>query len=60
MFTVKFPCYFAGKSNGKGYYIYEKGGKPKPDPSVQLVIDEYRRRAKTMPGGKVSLLPLPV
>uniref|UniRef100_A0A0E0JYD1 Uncharacterized protein n=1 Tax=Oryza punctata TaxID=4537 RepID=A0A0E0JYD1_ORYPU len=41
-----------GKSNGKGYYIYEKGGKPKPDPSVQVVIDEYRRCAKTMPGGK--------
>ncbi|KAG8070505.1 hypothetical protein GUJ93_ZPchr0006g41151 [Zizania palustris] len=41
-----------GKSNGKGYYIYEKGGRPKPDPSVQLVIDEYRRHAKMMPGGK--------
>ncbi|KAL5207733.1 hypothetical protein ABZP36_032168 [Zizania latifolia] len=41
-----------GKSNGKGYYIYEKGEKPKPDPSVQHVIDEYRRRAKTIPGGK--------
>ncbi|BAS78080.1 Os02g0274100, partial [Oryza sativa Japonica Group] len=41
-----------GKSNGKGYYLYEKGGKPKPDPSVQVVIDEYRRCAKTMPGGK--------
>ncbi|RLN07552.1 peroxisomal fatty acid beta-oxidation multifunctional protein [Panicum miliaceum] len=41
-----------GKMNGKGYYIYEKGGKPKPDPSVQRVIEEYRKRAKTMPGGK--------
>ncbi|KAK3156583.1 hypothetical protein QOZ80_2AG0109140 [Eleusine coracana subsp. coracana] len=41
-----------GKSNGKGYYIYEKGGKPKPDPSVQNVIEEYRKRAKAMPGGK--------
>ncbi|GJM90849.1 hypothetical protein PR202_ga07169 [Eleusine coracana subsp. coracana] len=40
------------KSNGKGYYIYEKGGKPKPDPSVQNVIEEYRKRAKAMPGGK--------
>lgn len=41
-----------GKINGKGYYLYEKGGKPKPDPSVQHVIDEYRKRAKTMPDGK--------
>ncbi|KAM3346799.1 hypothetical protein ACQJBY_021026 [Aegilops geniculata] len=41
-----------GKSNGKGYYLYEKGAKPKPDPNVQHVIDEYRRQAKTMPGGK--------
>jgi hypothetical protein len=56
---VKFSCYcFTGKVNGKGYYIYEKGGKPKPDPSVQRVIEEYRKHAKTMPGGKV-LLSLP-
>jgi hypothetical protein len=41
--------------NGKGYYIYEKGGKPKPDPSVQHVIEEYRKQAKAMPGGKVFL-----
>jgi enoyl-CoA hydratase/3-hydroxyacyl-CoA dehydrogenase len=41
-----------GKSNGKGYYIFEKGGKPKPDPSVQPVIDEFRKRAKKMSGGK--------
>ncbi|XP_006647155.1 peroxisomal fatty acid beta-oxidation multifunctional protein [Oryza brachyantha] len=41
-----------GKSNGKGYYIYEKGGKPKPDPSVQVVIEEYRRHVKTIPGGQ--------
>ncbi|XP_022679442.1 peroxisomal fatty acid beta-oxidation multifunctional protein isoform X2 [Setaria italica] len=45
-----------GKSNGKGYYIYEKGRKPKPDPSVQHVIEEYRNRAKTMPGGKPVIL----
>ncbi|WVZ76933.1 hypothetical protein U9M48_024848 [Paspalum notatum var. saurae] len=45
-----------GKSNGKGYYIYEKGEKPKPDPSVQHVIEEYRKRAKTMPGGKPVIL----
>lgn len=47
--------YFTGKSNGKGYYIYMKGEKPKPDPSVQHVIEEYRKRAKIMPGGKVLL-----
>jgi len=41
--------------NGKGYYIYEKGGKPKPDPNVQRVIEEYRKGAKTMPGRKVLL-----
>ncbi|VAI43957.1 unnamed protein product [Triticum turgidum subsp. durum] len=41
-----------GKINGKGYYLYEKGAKPKPDPSVQHVIDEYRRQTKKMPGGK--------
>nr|CAB3446380.1 unnamed protein product [Digitaria exilis] len=45
-----------GKSNGKGYYIYEKGRKPKPDPSVQHVIEEYRKRARTTPGGKVFIL----
>ncbi|KAM0832750.1 hypothetical protein ACQ4PT_064698 [Festuca glaucescens] len=45
-------AYHIRKINGKGYYIYEKGAKPKPDPTIQPVIDEYRRRAKTMPGGK--------
>jgi enoyl-CoA hydratase/3-hydroxyacyl-CoA dehydrogenase len=32
-----------------------KGEKPKPDPSVQHVIEEYRKRVKIMPGGKVLL-----
>ncbi|ONK80432.1 uncharacterized protein A4U43_C01F17660 [Asparagus officinalis] len=41
-----------GKANGKGYYLYEKGSKPKPDPSVQTVIQESRRRANVMPNGK--------
>ncbi|KAJ0989249.1 hypothetical protein J5N97_007605 [Dioscorea zingiberensis] len=41
-----------GKSNGKGYYIHEKGSKPKPDPSVLTIIDESRRRANIMPNGK--------
>ncbi|XP_071737250.1 peroxisomal fatty acid beta-oxidation multifunctional protein AIM1-like isoform X2 [Rutidosis leptorrhynchoides] len=41
-----------GKSNGKGYYIYEKGSKPKPDPSVGPIIEESRRLANRMPQGK--------
>lgn len=41
-----------GKNNGKGYYIYEKGSKPKPDPSVLPIIEESRRLKNIMPGGK--------
>ncbi|KAA8534958.1 hypothetical protein F0562_029961 [Nyssa sinensis] len=41
-----------GKNNGKGYYIYEKGSKPKPDPSVLPIIEESRRLTNIMPGGK--------
>ncbi|KAL5838345.1 hypothetical protein ACOSQ3_015514 [Xanthoceras sorbifolium] len=41
-----------GKNNGKGYYIYEKGSKPKPDPSVLPIIEESRRLSNIMPGGK--------
>ncbi|KAL3532465.1 hypothetical protein ACH5RR_005986 [Cinchona calisaya] len=41
-----------GKNNGKGYYIYEKGSKPKPDPSVLPIIEESRKLANVMPGGK--------
>ncbi|CAH9117955.1 unnamed protein product [Cuscuta epithymum] len=41
-----------GKSNGKGYYIYQKGMKPKPDPSVLPVIEESRKLINIMPGGK--------
>ncbi|KAK9142635.1 hypothetical protein Syun_012035 [Stephania yunnanensis] len=45
-----------GKNNGKGYYIYEKGSKPKPDPSVLPIIKESVRLANIAPGGKpVSL-----
>lgn len=43
-----------GKNNGKGYYIYEKGSKPKPDFSVLPIIEESRRLSKIMPGGKVK------
>ncbi|XP_065849474.1 peroxisomal fatty acid beta-oxidation multifunctional protein AIM1 isoform X2 [Euphorbia lathyris] len=41
-----------GKNNGKGYYIYEKGSKPKPDPSVMPIIEESRRLTNLMPDGK--------
>ncbi|XP_073052314.1 peroxisomal fatty acid beta-oxidation multifunctional protein AIM1-like isoform X2 [Primulina eburnea] len=41
-----------GKNNGKGYYIYGKGSKPKPDPSVLPIIEESRRLTNIMPGGK--------
>lgn len=41
-----------GKQNGKGYYIYEKGSKPRPDPSVLPIVEESRRLANIMPGGK--------
>ncbi|XP_060209805.1 peroxisomal fatty acid beta-oxidation multifunctional protein AIM1-like isoform X2 [Lycium barbarum] len=41
-----------GKNNGKGYYIYKKGDKPKPDPSVLPIVEESRRLTNIMPGGK--------
>ncbi|ESQ54343.1 hypothetical protein EUTSA_v10024533mg [Eutrema salsugineum] len=41
-----------GKINGRGYYIYEKGSKPKPDPSVISVVEESRKLTNIMPGGK--------
>ncbi|XP_059286145.1 peroxisomal fatty acid beta-oxidation multifunctional protein AIM1-like [Lycium ferocissimum] len=41
-----------GKNNGKGYYIYEKGRKPRPDFSVLPIIEESRRLTNIMPGGK--------
>ncbi|MCD7467164.1 Altered inheritance of mitochondria protein 1 [Datura stramonium] len=41
-----------GKNNGKGYYIYKKGEKAKPDPSVLPLIEESRRLTNIMPGGK--------
>ncbi|XP_010915852.1 peroxisomal fatty acid beta-oxidation multifunctional protein [Elaeis guineensis] len=45
-----------GKSNGKGFYIHEKGSKPKPDPSIQSIVEESRRRTNIMPGGKPIIL----
>ncbi|KAK1365379.1 peroxisomal fatty acid beta-oxidation multifunctional protein AIM1 [Heracleum sosnowskyi] len=45
-----------GKSNGKGYYIYQKGIKPKPDFSVLPIIEEARRKTNIMPEGKPILL----
>ncbi|TYK10724.1 peroxisomal fatty acid beta-oxidation multifunctional protein AIM1 isoform X1 [Cucumis melo var. makuwa] len=41
-----------GKNNGRGYYIYEKGSRPKPDPSILPIIEESRRIANLMPSGK--------
>ncbi|XP_027357964.1 peroxisomal fatty acid beta-oxidation multifunctional protein AIM1 [Abrus precatorius] len=41
-----------GKNNGKGYYIYEKGSRPKPDLSVLPIVEESRRLCNIMPGGK--------
>lgn len=41
-----------GKNNGKGYYIYEKGSKPKPDLSVLPMVEESRRLSNVMPNGK--------
>lgn len=43
----------SGRQNGKGYYIYEKGSKPKPDPSVLPIIEESRKVANIMPGRQV-------
>ncbi|KAI3858006.1 hypothetical protein MKW92_004520, partial [Papaver armeniacum] len=45
-----------GKNNGKGYYKYEKGSKPKPDLTVLPIIKESIKLTNLMPGGKpVSL-----
>ncbi|XP_021723619.1 peroxisomal fatty acid beta-oxidation multifunctional protein AIM1-like [Chenopodium quinoa] len=41
-----------GKNNGKGYYVYGKGSKPKPDFSVLPIIEESRRVTNIMPDGK--------
>lgn len=48
---MHFSC--AGKNNGRGFYIYEKGSRPKPDPSVLPILEESRRIANIMPDGKV-------
>ncbi|KAK4768744.1 hypothetical protein SAY86_026894 [Trapa natans] len=41
-----------GKNNGKGFYIYEKGSRPRPDPSILPIVEESRRLANIMPHGK--------
>ncbi|KAD6118977.1 hypothetical protein E3N88_10248 [Mikania micrantha] len=41
-----------GKQNGKGYYIYKKGSRPKPDPMVLPIIEESRKLANLMPQGQ--------
>ena len=40
---------FVGKSNAKGYYIYEKGSKPKPDPFVLPITEDSKRIANIIP-----------
>lgn len=52
-FPVTFFVIVSGKTNGKGFYIYEKGSKPKPDPSVLPIVEESRQRTKITPHGKV-------
>ena len=47
--------YMKGRNNGRGYYLYEKGSKPKPDLSVLTIIEESRRLTNIMPGGKVKM-----
>jgi len=42
-----------GKNNGKGYYMYAKGSKPKPDPSVLPMMEESRKLTNVIPNGKV-------
>ncbi|KAI3857999.1 hypothetical protein MKW92_004513 [Papaver armeniacum] len=45
-----------GKLNGKGYCTYEKGSRPKPDPTVLPIIEKSRKLANIMPDGQpVSL-----
>ncbi|KAE8669160.1 Peroxisomal fatty acid beta-oxidation multifunctional protein [Hibiscus syriacus] len=44
-----------GKNNGKGFYTYEKGSKPKPDPSVLPIIEESRRITNIMPGKPILI-----
>lgn len=56
LYSIFFSFGILGKNNGKGYYIYEKGSKPKPDLSVLPIIEESRRVTNIMPGGKVLLL----
>ncbi|CAM8923465.1 unnamed protein product [Rhodiola kirilowii] len=41
-----------GKYNGKGFYTYEKGSKPTPDPSVLPIIVESRRLTNILIGEK--------
>lgn len=55
---LSFLCIYgiSGKNNGKGYYTYEKGSRPKPDLSVLPIIEESRRITNIMPGGKVLLI----
>ncbi|KAL8158759.1 hypothetical protein V2J09_000296 [Rumex salicifolius] len=41
-----------GKANGKGYYLYEKGNKPKPDTCILPILEESRKITNVMRGTK--------
>ncbi|XP_022157550.1 peroxisomal fatty acid beta-oxidation multifunctional protein AIM1 [Momordica charantia] len=41
-----------GKNNGRGFYTYEKGSRPKPDPSILPIVEESRRIVNLIPSGK--------
>ncbi|XP_015898310.3 peroxisomal fatty acid beta-oxidation multifunctional protein AIM1 [Ziziphus jujuba] len=41
-----------GKNNGKGFYLYQRGSRPKPDPTVLPIVEESRQLTNIMPGGK--------
>ncbi|XP_019238241.1 PREDICTED: peroxisomal fatty acid beta-oxidation multifunctional protein-like [Nicotiana attenuata] len=41
-----------GKKDGRGYYLYQKGKSPEPNPSVLKVVEECRRLVSIIPGGE--------
>ncbi|XP_027182560.1 peroxisomal fatty acid beta-oxidation multifunctional protein AIM1-like [Coffea eugenioides] len=42
----------AGKKNGKGYYVYERGSRPKPDASVQQILEQTRELTRIVADGQ--------
>ena len=43
-----------GKKNGKGYYVYERGSRPKPDASVQQILEQTRELTRIVADGQVK------